>query len=31
VGTETQTNFILLLSVLVFGLLLYTEIGKQLG
>jgi Mn2+/Fe2+ NRAMP family transporter len=25
------TNFILLLSVLVFGLLLYTEIGKQLG
>jgi len=25
------TNFILLLSVLVFGLLLYTEISKQLG
>jgi Mn2+/Fe2+ NRAMP family transporter len=27
----TATNFILLLSVLVFGLLLYTEISKQLG
>jgi len=29
--TATATNFILLLSVLVFGLLLYTEIAKQLG
>jgi len=27
----TATNFILMLSVLVFGLLLYTEISKQLG